>query len=128
MELGKIKKKILDLDKQKKIKFIMLFGSVRDGTSTPLSDIDLAIYYDGNRSERFAFRKLISGSLPDEVDVQIFQDLPTILQKEVLKGVLLYNKNYEFTVNESMKVIREFNRFEKYYNQYLDSLRAEVKT
>lgn len=126
MRISQIKKKILDLDKKKKIKFIMLFGSVKDGTSTPLSDIDIAIYYDGNRTERFKFRKLVSGNLSDRVDIQLFQDLPVILQKEVLKGKLIYNTNFDFIINESMKVIKEFNRFEKYYNRYLDALRAEV--
>src|SRR3989344_6070926 len=127
MEFKIMIKKILSLDKHKKVKFVTLFGSVKTGGNTPLSDTDIAVYYDGNKKERFMFRRLVSGSLPDKIDVQIFQDLPVVLKKEVIRGKILYQNNFKLLFQESIKVIKEFNRFEKYYNRYLDSLRAEVE-
>ena len=117
MDIGKITQKIVALGK-KKVRFIVLFGSYASGKQTPLSDIDIAVYYDGNKEERFKFRIKASGSLPDKVDLHVFQDLPVLIQKEVLSGKILYYKDYQFTFNEYMKVIKEFNLFEKYYNEY----------
>lgn len=94
--------------------------------NTPLSDIDLAIYYDGSALERFNFRKRILGFLPDKVDIQIFQDLPLAVQQEVIKGKVLYCDEQEFMISECIKVVREFSSFEKYYNIYVDALKAEA--
>ena len=54
--MKKIRDKIIGLDTQNKVKFIVLFGSYSKGKSTPLSDFDVAVYYDGNPEERFRFR------------------------------------------------------------------------
>lgn len=116
MNIEKIKQKLLDLDKKKKIKFIVLFGSYASGKQGPFSDIDIAVYYDAPEKERFKF--LISADLPDNVDLKIFQDLPILIQKEVILGKVIYYKDYDLTFNEFMKVIKEFSTFEKYYNEY----------
>lgn len=126
MNLTVIKRKILTLDQEKKIRFIFLFGSVAEHKNTPLSDIDIAIYYDGSPTQRFNFRKKMLGSLPDKVDVQIFQDLPLIVQQEVIKGKAIYSDDTEFMISECIKVVREFSSFEKYYNIYIDALKEEA--
>lgn len=127
MEIKKIKPTLLKLDNKNKIKFIVLFGSVAQGTSNQLSDIDAAVFYQGNAEERFKFRVQAAGELPDKVDVQIFQDLPLMVKKEVLAGKPLYYTDFQFIFDEFMKVIKEYNTFEKYYKEYLSSLREEVK-
>ncbi len=116
MDIEEIKQRILDLDKKKKVKFIILFGSYAAGKQTPLSDIDIAVYYDAPQRERFEF--LISADLPDYVDLKTFQDLPILIQKEIISGKVIYYRDYDFTFNEFMKVIKEFSTFEKYYNEY----------
>ncbi len=127
MNPKKIKEIILKLDKKKAVKFMILFGSTAKKMNNPLSDIDIAVFYDGDTNERFKFRIKASGNLPDKVDLQIFQDLPTVVQNEILTGKLIYYDNFQFMFDEYMKVIREFNYFEKYYNEYLNELRKDVE-
>ncbi|MBI2666122.1 nucleotidyltransferase domain-containing protein [Candidatus Woesearchaeota archaeon] len=126
MNIKTLTKKLLALDTKKAIRFIILFGSTAKGKNTPLSDIDLAVYYQGNKSERFKFRVNASGELPNKVDLHIFQDLPVAVQKEVLGGKPIYYQDYQFMFEQYMAVIKEFNTFEKYYNQYLHELRQGV--
>ena len=123
MDIESIKDKILEKDAKKKVKFIMLFGSAISGTNNSLSDIDVAIYYDGDDKERFQFQLQIARG---KLDVKIFQDLPLTVKNEVLKGKLLYYDDYDFMYDRCMEVIKEFRYFEKYYNEYLEVLRAET--
>lgn len=130
--LKKIKEKLLKLDKQKldnhkKIKFIFLYGSKARARDTPLSDIDIAVYYEGSGKERFQFRMKALGELPNKVDLQIFQDLPLTIKKEVISGKVLYYQDYQFLFDQCIGVIKEFNSFEKYYNEYLNELKKESR-
>lgn len=127
MDLNTIVSKLRKMDISQRIKFIILFGSTSKGTNSPLSDIDLAVYYEGTPSERFRFRAKALGNLPNKIDLHIFQDLPLIVKKEVISGKVLYSPNFEFTFDEAMKVIKEFNSFEKYYNEYLHELKIGVE-
>ncbi len=122
MNISKVKAKLLELDGDKKIRFIFLFGSVAEKRSTPLSDVDIAIYYDGSSAERFDFRRTALGHLPDRIDLQIFQDLPLTVQKEVIAGKVLYADDQEFMIAECVRVVREFGSFEKYYHHYIAGL------
>ena len=117
---------VLKLDSKKKVDFIILFGSTVKNKNNKLSDIDLAVYFVGTDKERFNFRKLALGELPDKVDLQIFQDLPLTVKKEVITGKVLFYRNYQFVFNEFMKVIKDFNTFEKYYDQYFNQLKDEA--
>ncbi len=126
MNISKIKQKILNLNQKGHIRFIFLYGSVAEKRNTLLSDIDLALYYDESANERFMFRKKALGHLPDKVDVQIFQDLPLAVQKEVITGKPIYAPDKEFMIAECIKVVREFAAFEKYYNYYIEHLHEEA--
>lgn len=119
-----LRKELLQLDQQKQIKFIVLFGSVAEGRANKLSDIDLAVYYGGTPDERFQFRKKALGLLPKRIDLHIFQDLPLAVRKEVLRGKLLYYQDFQFVFDEYMKVIREYDSFEKYQNEYVAALES----
>lgn len=125
---AQIKQKLLQLDTHQHIQFIILFGSVAKGQALPLSDIDIAIYYEGTPEERFRFRMTASGTLPDNVDIQIFQDLPVAVQKEVIEGKVLYCQDFQFMSNEYLRVIQEFAHFEKYQNEYYTVLEAAYAT
>ncbi|HLC70879.1 MAG TPA: nucleotidyltransferase domain-containing protein [Candidatus Nanoarchaeia archaeon] len=126
MSISKIKQKILNLDQKGHIKFIFLYGSVAEKRNTLLSDIDIAVYYKGSSAERFTFRKKALGNLPDKVDLQIFQDLPLVVQKEVIAGKPIYAPDEEFMISECIKVTREFSAFEKYYTMYIEDLKEEA--
>jgi len=114
------------LDRGKNIQFIVLFGSKSKKTDNVLSDIDIAVYYLGTDKERFSFRVKASGHLSDLVDLHIFQDLPLPIQKEVISGTVLYYRDYQFAFDEFMRVIKEFDFFKKYYDEYFTALEAKV--
>ena len=117
---------ILKNDVEKRIKFIILYGSQANGNPTPMSDIDLAIYYEGDKKERFNFRIKTAGLLNKKYDVQIFQDLPLQVKKEVIKGKILHQKNYDFFFDTVMQVIREYEFFRKYLDMYYENLQNEL--
>jgi predicted nucleotidyltransferase len=102
-----------------RITFIALYGSVTKNRDTPLSDIDLAVFYEGSKEERFEFRMSVLGRIGDEFDVQIFQDLPLYIQKEVISyGKLLYYKEYDAVFDIYMNVIKNFDDFTWHLNLY----------
>lgn len=106
-----------------RIAFIALYGSVTKNRDTPLSDIDLAVFYEGNKEERFKFRMSVLGRTGDEFDVQIFQDLPLYIQKEVISyGKLLYYKEYDVVFDIYINVIKNFDDFKRHLNLYLSYL------
>jgi len=104
------------------IKFIILYGSAAKGRSTNLSDIDIAVFYSGDKRERFQFRVKILGRIGNKFDIQTYQDLPLYIQNEILKsGEVLYFSDYTEIFNTFMKTIREFEdfkpRLELYYSR-----------
>ena len=127
MNLKKVVKDIVKLDTKKRIKFIFLFGSVAAKKNTPLSDIDIAIYYHASAAERYKFKFKAASMLSSSIDVKIFQDLPILLQKEVIAGKLVYCADYDTMYDSCFAVIKEFNRFEKYYEEYMSALRKEAE-
>ncbi|MEK6856987.1 MAG: nucleotidyltransferase domain-containing protein [Nanoarchaeota archaeon] len=120
--MEEVVKKILKEDVENKVKFIILYGSQSNNNSTPMSDIDLAIYYDGDKRERFNFRIKISGLLNKKYDVQTFQDLPLQVKKEVIKGKVLHQKDYQFFFDQVMQVIKEYDFFKKYLDMYYEGV------
>ncbi|MGM5485236.1 MAG: nucleotidyltransferase domain-containing protein [Nanobdellota archaeon] len=114
-------KRILDLDKKKKVLFILQFGSTVDGTETPRSDVDITIFYEGSEKERFRFRLLCSGDLPDRYDVQIYQDLPLYVRNDIVKKhKVLFARDEQKMKEILIDTIRDYSRFEKYLNNYYE--------
>ncbi|MBU2615887.1 MAG: nucleotidyltransferase domain-containing protein [Nanoarchaeota archaeon] len=81
------KKIILEDEYVKKIRKIILFGSVIENKLTIRSDIDIAVEFDKiSLREATLFRKRVSGQLPDKVDVQVLNVLPKKVKKSILKN------------------------------------------
>jgi len=56
-----------------KVRFIILYGSVAEGRARATSDVDLAVYYDGDHEEAARFRFAALSELADDrYDIQIF--------------------------------------------------------
>ena len=94
-----------------------MFGSRAEGRARKDSDYDFAIYYDGNRDKKYKF--LLEANYDEKCDVKIFQDLPLFIQKEVLKGELIYAKDISFVYDIAYETIKEFERFRRHYYSYL---------
>jgi hypothetical protein len=103
----------------KKVKFIVLYGSLAEGNQTRLSDIDIAVYYDGSKEERFNFRMKILGRVNDEFDIQTFQDLPLYIRREVLGGKVIYFDNNRFLYEITRRTNRDFDDFKLKFYDYI---------
>lgn len=103
-----------------RVKFVILFGSQAEGRANKMSDYDFAVYFDGNNRERFDFRISFGGIIPDNFDLQVFQDLPLYVRKEVLKGKVVYTKDMRFGYDVAYETIKAFNDFKKYYYDYIE--------
>ena len=109
----------------KKIKFIILYGSFAEGKQTPLSDIDIAVYYDDSKQERFKFRIKVLGEVAEKFDIQTFQDLPLYIQKEIVSsGKILYQKNHSEIFDIFFKTIKKFGDFKPRLDIYYSNLEA----
>lgn len=114
--------KIKDIGRNS-IKFIVLYGSAAKGRSTNLSDIDIAVFYSGDKRERFQFRMKILGRIGNKFDIQTYQDLPLYIQNEILSsGEVLYFSDYTEIFNTFMKTIREFEDFKPRLELYYSSM------
>ena len=116
-----------DLDRDKKIRFMMLYGSSIDGRRNRLSDIDICVYYDDDKKNSFKFRKKLLGRLNSDFDVHIFQSLPLSVKKDLLRVKVLYSKDRRFLYDTAYKTIREFDDFKKYYYDYISKEGRNVK-
>ncbi|MEA3254692.1 MAG: nucleotidyltransferase domain-containing protein [Candidatus Altiarchaeota archaeon] len=120
--------KIKELDSEGRIDFIVLYGSLSRNRDNPLSDIDIAIHYDGDKKERFRFRINVQGRLSNRFDIQIFQDLPLYIRNEVIKhGKPLYYRDYKGISNTYLQTLREYEDFEKYLRLYYSYLKKDAK-
>ncbi|WP_456394954.1 nucleotidyltransferase domain-containing protein [Thermococcus sp.] len=119
MKIKDAVRRILALDKEGKVKFIILYGSHARGEARKDSDVDLCIYYEGTKREAFEFRMKVLGELPDNYDVQIFNLLPIFLRKECLKGAVLFCRDWGFLYDIAYKTIEEFEDFKRYYYDYI---------
>ena len=106
-----------------KVRFITLYGSAAKGEMTELSDIDLAVFYDGDKKERFDFRVKVLGRVGNEFDIQIFQDLPLYIQNDIVSASnVLFYKGYREIFRTFMKTIREFEDFKPRLDMYYSGL------
>ena len=106
-----------------KIKFVILYGSTVEGKQTPLSDVDIAVYYEGSKKERFKFRMEVLGSVNDKFDIQTFQDLPLYIRKEIIShGKILYQKSHSEIFDIFIKTIKSFGDFKPRLDIYYSGL------
>jgi|SRR3989344_890437 len=120
--------KLSELNLIKDTSFVILFGSVSKGTANKLSDIDLCISLKLSPPKRLKVRAKLLGILPENYDVQIFEDLPLYVQKEVLSGEVLYCKNRKELMDRSLQLIRDYEDFEPVYSLYISQRKAQVRS
>ncbi len=96
---------------------VYLFGSLAKGRSTPLSDIDIGILVSKD-CQFFNLRiELIvkfMDVLHDEVDVVILDNAPLLLKFEIIKGLILFQRDDRTRIEFEVKVRNEY-----YDTQYL---------
>ena len=83
----------------KRIKSIVLYGSIVENNLTVNSDIDICVVFDKiNINEATLFRKRILGRVDSKLDIQVFNILPENIKKSILdKHKIIYgNKIWEY--------------------------------
>ena len=118
-ELANILGVIRSMEEFDRVEFVIFHGSRALGRGLKTSDIDLCIYYRGREEEMSRFRLKLLSRLPSYVDVQIFQQLPLYVRKEVLKGKVLYAKDRKFLYEVALKTIRNFEAFKPRFHGYI---------
>ena len=113
-------KKLKERSDFNRVKFVILFGSFSQNKENKMSDVDLAIYYDGDKEERFNFRLKMLSELPDGFDVLIFQDLPLFVRMNVLKGKIIFAQDEAFVYDVAYETIKSFDDFKKHYYDYIE--------
>ena len=99
------------------MKFVILYGSQASGKANKMSDYDFAVYFDGDKDERYRFLLNINFDL--KYDAKIFQDLPLYIRIEVLKGKIIYARDIGFVYDIFYQTLKDFERFKKYYYDYI---------
>ena len=94
------------------VRFIIFYGSSQKRQMTIESDIDLCMYYDGDRADAGKFRHAVLSRLPGiRYDVKIFQQLPLYIRVEVLKGTPVFIRDLTFLYEIATRTLREFDDF-----------------
>jgi len=89
-----VKKVILSHEFANRIKKIVLFGSITQKENTLLSDIDIAVEFNNiSPKEALLFRSRVSSGFSNKLDLQVYNELPEKIKKEIDKyGKVLYKK------------------------------------
>ncbi len=108
-----------ELSRNKSVLFSYVFGSYGRGESTPLSDVDIAVYLSEEKKNFWEKKLELMGVLnqvlkTDEVDLVILNEAPLSLQFEVIKtGKLLFSRDEEKRIQFEVKVIDFYSEMEK---------------
>ena len=103
----------------KNVRFVLLYGSAAEGRMTAGSDIDLCVYYDGNREDAALFRHVVLSQLPGlRYDIQVFQFLPLYVRVETLRGIPVFVRQERFLYETATRTLREFEDFKHRLHDY----------
>jgi predicted nucleotidyltransferase len=88
------KREILLVKDWKKIKRIILFGSIISNEMTLMSDVDLAVDFDSiTENEAVLFRLSVSKNFSKRLDIQVYNVLPEKIRKEIDEnGRVIYER------------------------------------
>ncbi|MCK4730585.1 MAG: nucleotidyltransferase domain-containing protein [Candidatus Aenigmarchaeota archaeon] len=110
--------------KDREVIAVILYGSVSRGEQRKDSDIDICLVLKEDYPKtKFTEKRLeYLKNVGVDIDIQIFQQLPLYIRKEVLKGKILISKDEDKLYELAYKTIKEFEDFRKYYYDYLNSI------
>ena len=112
------------LKSRKDVHFAYLFGSFARGSTSPLSDLDIAVYLSGvdlSNKRMEILGDLIDIFKTDEIDLVILNTAPLTLRMKILQNKLLMADNAPFIRHayESM-TIRSYFDFSKIETSILE--------
>jgi len=122
--LKKIKEKAI---KDKNILAVLIFGSYLSRKG--YNDIDICLVLNKKLNNLGISKKKLSyQKISSKLDIQILQQLPLYIKKEIInKNQTLLVKDYDKLFDIARSIIRDFDFFEKYYNDYLEYIKNGSK-
>ena len=109
--------------KHSEIEVAYIFGSVAQGKSSPLSDIDIAILVDNQKIDENAYRygykaeilsDLIKLLKTNDIDLVILNEANTLLKHRVLySGKILHSKNENKRIAFQTTTISKYNDYKQ---------------
>ena len=123
-ELNKVKEKA---QKDKDVLAVLVFGSYLSGKG--YRDIDICLVLNKKLSNLEKSRKKLSyQKIASILDIQILQQLPLYIRIEVInKNKPLLIKDEDKMFDTAREAVRDFEFFEKYYNDYLEYVKNGAK-
>ncbi len=108
--------------------FGYIFGSFAKGKTGPLSDLDIAVYFDKSVATEDDYQNLryaikddleIKLKMPEKIDVVPLNIAQPLLEREVVyKGKLIYNKNDGARAHYEAGAIGRWLDWKWYQDQY----------
>ncbi len=125
-----LNKVIKKAKKDKEVLAVLLFGS--SVSKKEFRDIDVCLVLTKENSNlKMSKKKLEYQKISDKIDIQIFQQLPLYVQKEIIKNnKVILIKDYETLFDMVRKVNNRYEDYKKYYFDYLEYVKhgSEAKT
>ncbi|MEJ2567858.1 MAG: DUF86 domain-containing protein [candidate division WOR-3 bacterium] len=146
LEFNIIKKKLKNyFEKREEIMFAFLFGSVANGKTTGISDIDIAVMLDESKIDKaknpYGYKaellaKLISVLSFNDIDFIVLNEAPLLLKHRIVQsGREIYTKNEKLSTQFRVKVMEQFldlkpavEEGERNINNYTDIIRQLGET
>jgi uncharacterized protein len=102
------------------IQFIILYGSVAQGYARYNSDIDLVIGITGSIEHlTIICKELILKKPHDDLDLKLFELLPVYIQKDAIKGLILYSQDLTKLHDIAYETIKKYQAFKPYLDDYI---------
>lgn len=122
--LKKVKEKA---KKDRDIAAVLIFGSFL--SKKKYRDIDICLVLNKKLSNlKISKKKLSYQKSCSKLDIQVLQQLPLYIKIEVIKeNKPLLIKDYELLFDIAKDVIRDFDSFEKHYNDYVEHIKNGYK-
>lgn len=106
---------------------IVLFGSRAKGIGSEGSDFDVCAVLNLSRDLTLKERIAMENSLPENVDLSLFQELPLNVKKRVFQeGEVLYSKDLYYFLTLGKETDFEYSRYKKFKEDYHRSVMRNV--
>ncbi len=117
-----LRKVVEQLKKNKAVESIIQFGSSLE--KKDCRDIDLCLF----TTKPLALREQLAmvRDIREIFDISFYDDLPIHIKKEVLKGKILFTRNYYHILKQVQYVDLEYPRYETFLDEYHREMMAAL--
>ena len=119
----KLERYIDQLQDDPDILAMVVYGSAIK--SNKYNDIDIALVGFPEKIPFIDELKYMIG-IDEEFDIHFLHKLPVYIQKDAIKGKLLFYKDYQIIFDIFIKIIREWEDFHKRYELFLEVIRDGI--